>query len=411
MSESLKVLVASINFAPDHAGIGIYSTDFSVYLVEKGHQVTMVTGFPYYPQWEKRKSDSARLWAEDSHRGVRVLRGYLYVPRKPSALKRVWHEVTYSFFAALNFLKAGRPDVIVIFTPPFFLGLVAVVAAKIWRRPLVINIQDLPLDAAMALGMVKVGLATRLMLKLEGWIYRQATQVVTISGSMLEKVCTKGVNRARAELVPNWIDVAEHSQPVAKTNFRSHHPQTAGKLIVAYAGNIGVKQGVDILVRLAQSMASDSRFHFFVVGDGSDRARLMAFAEELGVRNLTFLPFLEPKAYRELLADVDIIFVAQRGGAGDNFFPSKLLGLLCQEKALLVAADADSELAIAILAGGFGLISPYEDLATLQRNLERYASGEVSLEASGKKGLTAVRSFDRKSILEAWEASIRKLKN
>jgi colanic acid biosynthesis glycosyl transferase WcaI len=331
------------------------------------------------------------------------------VPSRPSTLKRLWHEASFTLFAALNFLRAGRPDVIVLFTPPFFLGFIGAFFAKLWRRPLVINIQDLPLDAAVALGMVKTGFASRLLLRLERWIYRQADQVVTISESMLQKVWSKGVPQSRTRLVPNWIDVAAASEPVPRHQFRSLHPETQGKLLVAYAGNIGVKQGVDILVHLAHELAGDSRFHFLVAGDGADKSRLLALARELQVSNLTFLPFLKPDAYRQLLADTDLVFIAQRGGAGNNFFPSKLLGLLCQRKALLVAADADSELAKAIVAGGFGLVSPYEDLTGLRRNLERYAGNEVSVTETGTKGLDAVRKFDRQPVLQSWLESIRTL--
>ena len=405
----MKILVSSINFAPDHAGIGVYSSDFPVYLAQQGHQVTMVTGFSYYPHWKKRPEDRRRLFGHEFYRGVRVLRGYLYVPSRVSTLNRFFHEATFCLFAAVNFLRAGKPDVIVIFTPPFSLGLVAFIAAKFWRRPFIINVQDLPLDAALALGMVRPSLATHMMFGLESWIYRQADQVVTISESMMENVRAKGVDMAKTKLVPNWVDVEEYSKAVTGGDFIREHPQAAGKLTVAYAGNLGIKQGIDVLIRLAKAMESEERYHFFVIGDGADKSRLLELAQSLQVRNLTFLPFLKPDPYKLMLGEVDVIFVAQRSGAGDNFFPSKLLGLMARQKPLLVAADARSELARAIETGGFGLVSPYEDIVTLGCNLRKYASGEVSILETGRRGLKAAKTFDRRAVLGNWESSIMTL--
>lgn len=405
----MKILVSSVNFAPDHAGIGIYSTDFPVYLAEQGHEVTMVTGFPYYPQWKKRKEDRRRLFSTEAYKGVRVLRGYLYVPQKVSTLKRLLHEASFCFFAGLNFFRAKKPDAIVIFTPPFFLGFVAVFISKIRRVPLVINIQDLPLDAAMALGMVKSSLLSKFMFSLESWIYRQADQVVSISESMLANVWAKGVDQSKTKLVPNWVDVASYSQASAKGAFLGGHPQVRNKLIIAYAGNLGVKQGVDILIHLAKRVEATPDYHFFIIGDGADKPRLLALADGMELKNVTFLPFMGPTEYRQMLTDVDLIFVAQRSGAGNNFFPSKLLGLMAQSKPLLIAADEDSELGRTVISGGFGLVSSYDDLDGLVGHLERYAKDDGFRASAGRKGLQAVQAFDRNTVLADWVQSIKAL--
>lgn len=405
----MKVTVSSINFAPDHAGIGVYSTDLPVFLSEHGDQVTMVTGFPYYPLWKKRKEDHGRLFATETYQGIRVLRGYLYIPQKVSALRRMLQEASFCLFAAVNFLRAGKPDVIVIFTPPFFLGFVAVVASKIWRCPLVINIQDLPLDAALALGMIRKSAFSSFMLTLENWIYRRAALVVTISDTMLKTVLTKGVRPEKTALVPNWIDVQKHSAKAAPGKFLSRQPEMRGRFSVAYAGNLGIKQGVELLLKLAEDVKADPRFWFFVIGDGADRPRLEGIASKMGLTNVTFLPFMSQEDYYAMLADVDLIFVAQRSGAGNNFFPSKLLGLMAQRKPLLVAADPDSELAITISQAGFGLVTDYGDVAALRRSLEVFASDKDRLAAFGDKGAQAVARFDRSAVLKSWRDRIAQL--
>lgn len=407
----LKVLVASINFAPDHAGIGVYSTDFPVFLAEKGDAVSMVTGFSYYPQWRKRPEDIGKLLAREKYRGVDVFRGYLYVPRQVSAVARLWHELSFCLSAALNFLRVGRPDVIVLFTPPMFLGLVGVFFRGLWRSPLVINIQDLPVDAALALGLLKRNLSMGLLQRMEKWIYQQADLVVTISPSMLENVRAKGVAADRLLLVPNWVDVSAAKSKVAARGFLAGHPEAAGKFTVAYAGNLGIKQGVDLLLRAAAALAAEPALHFFVIGDGADRPRLAALAADLQLSNCTFLPFMNTEEYAAMLADVDLIFVAQRSGAGNNFFPSKLLGLLARGKPLIVAADPDSELAKVIGRADCGLVSPYDDVPQLVENLQFLKQGRARLAEMGDKGRVAVGEYDRAKVLGGWRQHIQALVN
>jgi len=84
----MKLLITSINFWPAHSGIALYSTDLPVYMAEKGYDVTMVTGFSYYPKWRKLPEDNHKLFASETYERVRVLRGYLYVPKNVSVQDR-----------------------------------------------------------------------------------------------------------------------------------------------------------------------------------------------------------------------------------------------------------------------------------------------------------------------------------
>jgi len=403
----VKILVASINFAPDHSGIGVYSTDFPKFLAERADEVTVVTGFSYYPAWKKRPEDRGRFFAEERWNGIRVLRGWLFVPARVSTAARLWHEASFCFFAALNFLRAGRHEAVVVFTPPFLLGLIGKFFAVLWGCPLVLNVQDLPLDAATSLGMVKRGWFSRLVSALERRVYRSADLVVSLSEGMLEALAAKGVRREKLALVPNWIAVTDDLPATGK--FRAAHPVAEGKFLIAYAGNLGVKQGVDCLLRLAKAVELDEKFVFFLIGDGADKPRLVGIAKDLHLRNTMFLPLLDPAQYRAMLADVDVVFVAQKRGAGDNFFPSKLLGVMNQSKPLLVAADSGSELARSVGKWQCGRVADPDDFAALASHLREIAADEALRVNLGTTGRREVAAFDRPKVLGDWRERIRRL--
>jgi colanic acid biosynthesis glycosyl transferase WcaI len=394
----MRILVSSINFHPDHSGIALYATDLPVFLAERGHDVTMVTGFPYYPYWRKRPADGRRWFRVDHHRGVRVLRGWLYVPAAPSTARRIVHEISFALFAALNFLRAGRHDCVVVLSPPLLLGVVGVVFATLWRARLVVNVQDLQPDAALSLGMVAPSPLTRALLAVEAFVYRHSDHVSTISQGMRRRLIVKGVPAAKLALCHNWIDVAAAQRRPPAGRFRARHREAAGKLVVAYAGNVGAKQGLDVLVDLADALRAERDVHFFLIGEGADRPRLAARVDALALPNLTALPFLDADAYREMLADVDVSFIAQRAGAGDVFFPSKLLGIMAMGTPVLVAADARSELTAVVRETGCGLGAAPGDVAALAAHVGSLRDPALRA-ALGARAAEAVWRYDRATVL------------
>jgi colanic acid biosynthesis glycosyl transferase WcaI len=398
----MKILVSSIFFYPEHSGSAPYSTDSAVYFAERGHEVTVVTGFPFYPSWEKRPDDHRKLLEVSEYKGVKVLRGYLYVPKNPTALKRLLHEVTFTVVACLNFLRAGRHNCIVLSAAPILMGLVGVVFKSLWKAQLVIHVQDLQSDAALSLGGVKYNFLVKLLMRLETLFYKHASWVATITPNMKEKLRQKGLAECKLAVYPNWIDVTNITKVYKRNsrgNFVSKHPIARGKFIAAYAGNMGAKQDLEALVDLARASQSYQDMHYFIVGEGSHRLQVEEYAKGKELTNLTFLPFMSPESYFEMLQDIDVSFVSQKTGTGDVFFPGKLLGIMAMSKPLLVSADLDSELATVIAGVECGLVSKPGDLNSLLHNVLTLYEKPSLRETFGHNGYRHVINYDRERVL------------
>lgn len=403
MSSKLGIVVASINFAPDHAGIANYSTDLAVFLAEQGHEVTILTGFPYYPQWKKRPEDKWRLFARESYRGVNVLRSYLFVPSKPAAWKRLVHEVSFCAFALLHSFRCKRADLVIVITPPLFLTVVGRFLAWRWHCPWITHIQDLPLDAAQELGMLKPGLGMRSLQTFERRVYQGSSAVITLSAGMRGMIAGKGVAPEKTSIVPNWINLAAPGEAMSPDDFLRRHPMVRHKFTVGYAGNVGKKQGVDVLVELAVELKGDERFHFYIVGDGADRQKLERIVREKGLANLDFWPFLPSSEYRAFIDLLDLVFIVQKGGVGNIFFPSKLLEIMARSRPILLSADLTSELAQTITSSGAGIAVPYGDVTALRQAVSRLSGNQALLKEMGLCGRRQVQVFERKHVLEDYE--------
>src|ERR1043166_465174 len=164
----MRIIVWGINYAPELTGIAPFNTGLCDYLRERGHEVEMVTTFPYYPFWRKIPGDQGRFFRSDDVDGVPVHRYWHYVPQKVTTLRRMWHELSFGLTSLYRILRLPSADIYVIVSPPLILGPLATFACWMRRRRFVFHVQDLQPDAALGLGMVKPGLFTRLLFWIEG---------------------------------------------------------------------------------------------------------------------------------------------------------------------------------------------------------------------------------------------------
>ena len=387
-------------FYPDHSGIALYSSDFAFYAAEKGHEVSVVTGFPFYPSWRKRPEDKRRLFRKDTHKNIKIYRGYLYVPSRPTGLRRILQEISFLFFAFINFFKAGKQDVIVVFTTPVLLGVLGWMFKKIYGSVLVINVQDFQVEAADSLGMLRMVPVVPLMLFLEKFSYKRSDVVTSISTSMTKLLHEKGLPESSTYLWPNWIEVEKASATGQPGNFRKKFGIRDEEIIIGYAGNVGNKQGLNVLIDLANAYKGTKDLLFLIIGEGSDLANLKQYHADHPTDNLRFLPFLNPAGYADFLADADVIFIAQKKIPKDIYFPSKLLGLMAASKLIFLAADEESELYKVLLHNELSLVSRFENFDELKQCVDKILTKDKILDKFKTNAWTFVQQFDRETVLD-----------
>jgi colanic acid biosynthesis glycosyl transferase WcaI len=351
----MHVTIVGINYAPDPTGIPVYTTGLAEYLVGQGHAVTMYTGFPYYPRWAKDTQDRGRLFRSETIKGVAVRRHYIYVPSKPSALKRMLHELSFVCSVTPGYLFGPRADLTIIISPPLFLGIPVALIAWFKRSRTIFHVQDLQPDAAVDLGMLKPGALTSLFFLLEKVTYRLADRITTISRGMLEKIASKGVPRHKLTLFRNWAHDNLVSPMATETRYRQDWNLT-GKFVVLYSGNMGVKQGLDSVLHAADALNGHRDIVFLIVGDGGEKEALMERAAAMRLDNIQFRPLQSMEQLSELLATADVAVIPQKRGVKDIVLPSKLGNLLASGRPVIAAAEPDTEFGKIVLESGCGVL-------------------------------------------------------
>jgi len=404
----MRAIVWGINYAPEFTGIAPHSVALCEFLQAQGTDVSMVTSFPYYPSWEKRADDRGRLYRTDQINGVPVHRCWHFVPKRVSALKRIIHEASFVCTSTLRALSLPRADVYVLVSPPLLLGVAGWLVGKIKRAPFVFHVQDMQPDAAVGLGMLKANWFTKALYWLESFAYRHAALVSGITQGMLKSFRGKGVPEAKLVYFPNAIALNDAPPPPARGEFRSRHGFAPEAFLAIYAGNLGVKQGLDVLLETAP-LLRDPRIRILICGDGAQRESLAARVRELKLPNLSTLPLQAGPDYRALLVDADVCFITQQVGAGNSFFPSKLLGLLAESKPVVTVAAPECELALSLAEGKFGVnVAPgrAQELADL---LDALANDPERLADFGDAGRRYVEQFEKGRVLRSFAEKLEAL--
>lgn len=400
----MKITIWGINYAPEPTGIGPYNADLAEFFHGRGHLVRAITTFPYYPHWRKKKGDGKRLYQREMQKGVEILRCWHYVPSRPTASTRMLHEASFIFTSFWRLLFAPRPDLVLVVSPPLLLGPAAWLVGLLRRCPFSIHIQDMQPDAAIALGLLRPGLLTSILHRIERFSYRRATMISGITRGMLVLLGQKGISSPKQYLLPNWILQRRPTGPIAESvggAFRQKHQIPPQNFLVVYSGNLGKKQGLDTLLDAAAILRSNgdgASILILLVGEGAAKPGIQSRIEKetLPVR---LLPLLPEEDFQAMLHDANLCIVSQQARSGSLFFPSKLITLLAATRPILTVADHDSELARATEEGGFGWNVPPGDSSRLAWTLTQLEQSRECLPQMARRGYQWVQQFSRQSVL------------
>jgi colanic acid biosynthesis glycosyl transferase WcaI len=398
----MRILLWGVNYFPEELGIAPFNTGLGEYLTRAGHEVEMLTTFPYYPMWEKKAGDSWKLYRTDAVSGVRVHRCWHFVPRRPTGLKRILHEASFVISSTLRALMLDKADVMVVVSPPLLLGAGGWLVGRLKGMRHVLHIQDLQPDAAVGLGMLDWGWFIDVLRKLERFSYNKAARVSVISEGMLGTLKGRGIERL--VYFPNWIRTK--GKKMERGLFRRQMGIGEKEFVMLYSGNIGVKQGLDLVAEAAKRVAD---VQLLICGDGAARPAIEELIAARRMRNVKLLPLQPEEDYRQMMVDADVCVISQRPGSGASSFPSKLLSCVALGKPILAVADEDSELARVVREEGLGVsVAPeVEKIADVMRGLLQV--NKERLEQWGRNGRGDVRRFEEGRVLGEFEGVLREV--
>lgn len=341
----MKILIYGINYTPELTGIGKYSGELGSWLANRRHEVRVITAPPYYPDWAIQPPYKNRYFSEEIN-GVQVYRCPLYVPKSISTSKRLSHLFSFALSSIPKVIAQffWKPDVIFCVIPTMFYAPIALFLSKLSGAQFVLHIQDYEVDAMLGLGMTKPGFIGRIAKWYERRCLSSADVISTISASMMDKAITKGAIAEQLYFFPNWSNLESFLNVCSdrKNELLSRLNLPTDKKICLYSGNIGEKQGLDVVLDAATRLGSNALFVF--CGQGSGLESLKKSVSEKELTNVRFYPLQPLDDLPALLSIADCHLVIQKKGVADAVLPSKLTNILAIGGQAVITAEKGTEL-------------------------------------------------------------------
>jgi colanic acid biosynthesis glycosyl transferase WcaI len=404
----MNILILGLNYAPEPVGIGPYTTGAAQALAQAGHDVCVVSGKAYYPYWQVHESLRAPGVLTAREEGVEAHRVPIYVPAVPTGAKRLVHHLSFALRAApVAFAAARRKkfDVMICIAPSLISMMLARAVARAFGIKLWLHIQDFEVEAAFATGLLKErGLLAKLARAFEKWNLR-ADRVSTISPQMCAKLADMGVARDKIVEWRNWANI-DDIQPLDRPSRFRLEWGLGQRHVAVYSGNIGNKQGIEIIVEAAHLLRDRKDLVFLICGNGSSKDKLIAAAQ--GLDNVRFMDLLPKEDLGELLGLASVHLLPQIAGAADLVLPSKLTNMLASGRAVLATADAGTGLAGEV--EGCGIITPPEDARAFADAIVTLIDNPQQREMYGRNArIRAEERWSKTRILADFEVKLAAL--
>lgn len=393
----MHILFLTDNFPPETNAPATRTYEHTKRWAQAGHEVTVITGVPNFPSGEVHAGYRNKLWQTETIDGVRVVRVWTYITANEGFLRRTLDYISFMITGGLAGLFVKRPDVIVATSPQFFCALGGCLLAMVRRRPFVFELRDLWPDSITAVGAMQESSAIRWLRKLEYWLYRRATKIVSVTHSFKEILVSNGIDPAKVVVVPNGVD-PDAFTPGPKPNELEARLGLQGKFVAAYVGTIGMAHGLGTILDAAEKLKERSDIAFVLVGTGAEHSQLESEARARGLMNICFVGPVSKKEVKEYWRLCDAALVLLRDlPLFRHVIPSKIFEAWGSGRPVILGVAGESARIVEAAAGGV-VISP-EDATALTRVIAQLADTRTVGDTLGRKGREYVqRRYDRAEL-------------
>lgn len=382
----MKVGMLSQWFFPEPGGALVPSV-IARELIQREHEVKVLTGFPNYPAGTIYPGYRQRWECREVVDGADVRRVPLYPSHDGHAAKRAANYLSFAASALAQSKKhLGDVDALWVYNSPATVPIVAARLARRARVPYLLHIMDLWPESVTESGMLtgRISHASeRALTRMVNRGYEAASKIAVISPSQVDLLVERGVARERLTYLPLCADEDLFYPRPPDRSLLPPATRDAG-VVLMYAGSIGHVQNLTPFIDAVAAIKGD-RVHLVLVGGGVAEASLRNRAEALGAENIHFLGRRPAREMGDLTAaaDVQVVSLADTPGMRRTM-PSKIPSILAAERAIIATCAGDA--AAAVRESGAGMVVAPGEVAELRSVLESLASDPDEARRCGKIG-------------------------
>ncbi len=392
----MKILFLTENFPPETNAAATRVYERALYWVKDGHQVTIITSAPNFPQGKLHDGWQNRWHQVEMREGIRVVRVKTYIAANRGTTRRTLDFVSFMITAVSAGLFERRPEVIAATSPQFFAAVGGWMLGALRRIPFVFELGDLWPASIVAVGAMRPSLALRMLEKLELFLYRRSARVAALTNAFRKNLVDRGIDAAKIDVVINGVDLWRYA-PQQRDRQLADQWQLTDKFVLGYVGTHGMAHGLTNVLDAAELLQDRHDIRFVLVGDGAERAALIERANAQNLKNVVFLPpqpkDMMPKIWS--LCDVALVHL-KNTPAFAEVIPSKMFEAMGMGLPLLMALPAGEASAI-LTAENAGLHIPPEDPTALADAAKRLCDDPLLRDRLRQNSLAAAPRHSRET--------------
>ena len=393
----MRILFFSHYYAPEVNAPASRTSEHCRVWVKMGHDVTVVTCAPNHPGGNIYPGYKNRFYAAETVDGVKIIRLWTFIAANEGFARRILNYASYFAAVILALPLLPKTDVIVTTSPQFFCGLVGYGVRLFKRRPWVLEIRDLWPESIVTVGAMRKGLAIRFLEGLERFAYRQADAIVSVTHSFVPHIAALCGDSGKIDIIRNGTDLQVFQRSTDGPRIK-RELGLEGRFVAAYVGTHGMAHGLGTVLDAAALLRHDARIAFLMVGDGAERARLVAEKQARQLDNLLILG-QRPKADMPgIWAATDAsLIVLKRDDMFKKVLPSKMTEAMAMQCPIVLGVEGEAAELLAEAQAGIAITpESAEELAAAVTRLADDPALAARLGANGRQHVLA--HFDRSTL-------------
>ena len=388
----MKILFLSDNFPPEVNAPATRTFEHCREWVKAGHEVTVITCFPNYPQGRVYPGYKNSLCKTEWMDGIKVVRVWSYMTANKGFIKRIIDFISFSVtsFIAGLFQKC---DVIVATSPQFFTALSGRTLHFFKRRPWIMEVRDLWPDSIKAVGAMKESPVLKYFSKEELWCYKSARKIVVVTNSFKREISNKGIPAEKISVVKNGANT-DLFKPRAKSPELLKKLGLEGRRVLGYVGTLGMAHKIDFLIDCVKELDD---YALMILGNGAERDNIKQKIESEGLKNIVLIDSVPKELVPEYIALQDAALVnLRKSPLFTTVIPSKIFETASMRIPILLGVDGEAREMVEEF--GAGLFYEPENKAEFLECLNTLFSSKEVYEACCDGGEKLAEAYDRKRL-------------
>ena len=334
----MKILFLTDNFPPEVNAPATRTFEHCREWVKAGHDVTVITCFPNYPQGKVYPGYTNSLCKTECMDGIKVVRVWSYMTANKGFIKRIIDFISFSvtsFFAGLF----RECDIIVATSPQFFTALSGRTLGFFKRKPWIMEVRDLWPDSIKAVGAMKESVVLKYFSKEEKWCYSSAKKIVVVTNSFKREIAKKGIPEDKIFVIKNGANT-ELFKPREKSQELLRKLGLEGKRVLGYVGTLGMAHKIDFLIDCVKDLDD---YALMILGNGAEKENIQQKIESEGIKNVVLLDSVPKNEVAEDIALPDSALVnLRKSSLFTTVIPSKIFETASMRIPIMLGVDGEA---------------------------------------------------------------------